>query len=144
MQTAHLGGQATATSGPYRAAVADPEAVVAHHDLAALFHELASLLHRVVRFDCPSLFLHGAARSAPGRRQRPQGGASGVAPPVCSRLVSFRAIRNSIRIRALRRDALAAAAPARPVLLEGAGKGRSSGKGHGFILPGAMARGKQC
>src|SRR5262249_20804836 len=85
MKTAHLGGQATATSGPYRAAVAGPVAVVAHHELAALFHELAGLLHHVLRFDCPTLILPDAARSAPLGAPAPPGrrfarGASALFP----------------------------------------------------------------
>ena len=85
MTTAHIDGQVTATSDPYRALLAGSEASASHRDLPALVHELTGLLHEVVRFDYLTLFLHDAARSAPRAAPAPPErrfprGASGLFP----------------------------------------------------------------
>jgi len=91
MTSTHHDGQATATGDLDRAVLAFSRPTVWHRDLPAQFYELAGLLHQVVCFNYLTPFLHDAARSAPGRRRRSQGGASRVAPPVCfpARLVSL-------------------------------------------------------
>ena len=119
MTTAHTDGQATATSDPYRALLAVSEAIVSHRDWPTLFHELAGLLHPVVRFDDPSLFLPDAARSAPGGACAPRAALPAWRLRSVPQLGSFRSIRNSTPILALRGDASAATTPARPLLWGG-------------------------
>jgi formate hydrogenlyase transcriptional activator len=61
MTSAHFGGQATASSEPYRALLAVSEAIVSHRDLSELLHDLAGRLHQVACFDYLALVLHEAA-----------------------------------------------------------------------------------
>jgi formate hydrogenlyase transcriptional activator len=61
MTSAPFGGQAGATSEPYRALLAVSEVIVSYRDLSELLNELAGRLQQVAGFDYLALVLHEAA-----------------------------------------------------------------------------------